>query len=334
MQYLCRKKFGMKILGLGSALIDLLIRIDNDEILEQLGFPKGSMQLVDDSGYNRLSEFIAGFESVKAPGGTACNTMRALRHLKGDIGFIAKVGTDSHAYMYRKELERIGVTSYLIHDGRKPTGVATTFVSPDGERTFGTYLGASLLLNAEDLDPTVFDGYDCFYLEGYKLVNYPLVLRTAQIAKEKGIKYAIDLGSYNMVEEHIEFLKPFVREYVDILFANEEEARAYTGKEKWEALNELSRDADLCIVKLGAEGALIKKGGAAVHIPTLPITPLDTTGAGDFFSAGFLYGYSQNLPLATCGTIGNLLASHVIRYMGSNLPDEAWAEIKEQIKRI
>lgn len=324
----------MKIIGLGSALIDVLVRIDNEKILDLLDFPKGSMQLVDDNGYGRLSEFVSGFESVKVPGGAACNTMRALANLRSGIGFIAKVGADEHADVYCKELEKLGVTSYLIRDERKPTGVATTFITGDGERTFGTYLGASLLLKAEDINPDLFDGYDCFYLEGYKLVNYPLVLQTAQIAKEKGIKFAIDLGCYNMVEEHINFLKPFVREYVDIVFANEEEARAYTGKEKWEALNEIALDADLCIIKLGAEGALIKEGDVSVHAPAPPVTPLDTTGAGDFFAAGFLYAYSQKLPLETCGAMGNLLASHVIRHMGPNLPENSWNEIKESIKHI
>ena len=319
---------------MGSALIDRLIQIENEEILQQLCFPKGSMQLVDDDGFFRLSAFVEGFDATKSPGGSACNTIRALAHLKNEVGFIAKVGVDKYAGIYRNELERIGVTSHLIPDERKPTGVATTFVTLDGERTFGTYLGASLLLKAEELNPTVFDGYDCFYLEGYKLVNYPLVLRTAQIAKEKGMKFALDLGSYNMVEEHIEFLKPFVRNYVDILFANGEEAHAYTGKMGQEALDEIACEVELCIVKTGAEGALIKEGEVSIHIPAIATTPLDTTGAGDFFAAGFLYGYSKKYPLDVCGKIGNLLASHVIRYMGTNLPEEAWNEIKQQIKSM
>ena len=324
----------MKVLGLGSALIDLLIRIESDAMLDELGFPRGSMQLVDDEGFVRLSAFVSGFESVMAPGGSACNTMRAMANLKNDVGFIAKAGMDSHADMYYNELSRAGVDSRLIPTAKKPTGVATTFVSRDGERTFGTYLGASMLLEAADLEEDMFEGYDCFYLESYKLVNYPLVSRTAELARQKGLKYALDLGSYNMVEEHLDFLKPFVREHVDILFANEEEALAYTGKPPRQALDEMATEVGLCVVKVGENGALIKRGDEYVEAPAFPVTPLDTTGAGDFFAAGFLHGYAHNYPLDVCGRMGALLASYVIRYMGPNLPGEAWDEIKEQLKTM
>ena len=324
----------MKITGLGSALIDLLIRIEDDALLEELNFPRGSMQLVDDKGFERLSEFVSGFESVKAPGGSACNTIRALANLKNEVGFIAKAGMDYHAEMYYEELSKAGVASLLIPTNEKPTGVATTFVSRDGERTFGTYLGASMLLNADDITSDMLEGYDCFYLESYKLVNYPLVLRTAELAKQTGLKYALDLGSYNIVNEHIGFLKPFVREYVDILFANEEEAFAYTGKPPREAVDEMAEEVGLCVVKVGEKGALIREGERYVEVPAFPAAPLDTTGAGDFFAAGFLHGYAHNHPLEVCGKIGSLLASYVIRYLGPNLPDEAWVEIKEQLKLI
>jgi len=324
----------MKVLGLGSALIDLLIRIENDAVLDELGFRRGSMQLVDDEELDRLSAFASGFESVKVPGGSACNTMRAMANLKNDVGFIAKAGMDSHADTYYNELTRAGVDSQLIPTAKKPTGVATTFVSRDGERTFGTYLGASILLNADDLTDDMFDGYDCFYLESYKLVNYPLVSRTAELARQKGMKYALDLGSYNIVEEHLDFLKPFVREHVDILFANEEEALAYTGKPPHEALDEMASEVAVCVVKVGERGALIRKGDEYVEVPAFPVTPLDTTGAGDFFSAGFLHGYAHGYPLDVCGRMGSLLASYVIRYMGPNLPDEAWGEVKKQLKTM
>ena len=324
----------MKILGLGSALIDRLIRIESDALLNELAFPRGSMQLVDDDGFKQLSAFVSGFESVTVPGGSACNTMRAMANLKNNVGFIAKVGADSHADMYHSELSRVGVVSQLIPTGEKPTGVATTFVSSDGERTFGTYLGASMLLGADDLTADMFDGYDCFYLESYKLVNYPLVLRTAELVRQKGLKYALDLGSYNMVEEHLGFLKTFVPGHVDILFANEEEALAYTGKPPREALDEMAAEVALCVVKVGEKGALIKRGDEYVEAPAFPVTALDTTGAGDFFAAGFLHGYAHNYPLDVCGRMGSLLASYVIRYMGPNLPDEAWSEVKEQLKTM
>ncbi|MDD6210457.1 MAG: adenosine kinase [Bacteroidales bacterium] len=324
----------MKIIGLGSALVDLLVRIEEDDVLDKLKFPKGSMQLQSDEEYRRLCAFVADESFLEVPGGAACNTIRALAHLNNKVGFIGKVGTDFHAEMYRNELELLHVEANLIPDGRKPTGVATTFVSKDGERTFGTYLGASMLLNADEIRSEVFDGYDCFYIEGYMLVNYPLMLRTAEIAKEKGIKYAIDLGSYNMVHEHIGFLKPFVRDYVDILFANEEEALAYTGKCAEEALTEFAKEVDVCVVKVGSRGALIKCGNEDISVPALPVKPVDTTGAGDFFAAGFLHGCCQGWSLDLCGKAGSLLASYVIREIGPNLPDNVWEEIKKQIKQF
>lgn len=325
----------MKILGLGSALVDLLVRIESDDILSKLNFPKGSMQLQDDEGFERLSMLVSNESYAKVPGGSACNTIRALAHLGNKVGFIGKVGMDEHAAMYREKLLQAGVHTFLIPDERKPTGVATTFVSKDGERTFGTYLGASVLLEAKEIAEELFNDYDCFFIEGYLLVNYPLMLRTAQIAKKRGMKYAIDLGSYNMVQEHLDFLKPFVRDNVDILFANEEEAFAYTGKAPEEALEIISRDVELCIVKIGAKGALIKTKDTFISVPAQKTSHvIDTTGAGDLFAAGFLHGYCQGKSLDSCGLIGGILASHVIRELGTELPDEIWERIKEQIKRL
>ena len=325
----------MKILGLGSALVDLLVRIENDDVLNKLNFPKGSMQLQNDDEFKQLSALVSNESFVKVPGGSACNTIRALAHLNNSVGFIGKVGTDEHAAMYREKLLHAGVHTFLISDKRKPTGVATTFVSKDGERTFGTYLGASVLLEAKEIEETLFNDYDCFFIEGYLLVNYPLMLRTAQIAKKRGIKYAIDLGSYNMVQEHLDFLKPFVRDNVDILFANEEEAFAYTGKAPIEAIEILSRDVELCVVKIGSKGALIKTKDTFISVPAQQTDHvIDTTGAGDLFAAGFLHGYCRNMPLETCGLVGGILASHVIRELGTELSNDVWEKIKEQIKQL
>jgi sugar/nucleoside kinase (ribokinase family) len=195
-----------------------------------------------------------------------------------------------------------------------------------------TYLGAAVTLNAEDLNIEIFRQYDILHIEGYLVQNYNLITRAGQLAKEAGLIVSIDLASYNVVTENIDFLQDFVSKYVDIVFANEEEATAFTNLPAEQAVNKIAEQASLAIVKVGAKGSYIKQGNTLLHIPAKKVKPIDTTGAGDVYAAGFLYGYANNMPLDRCAEIGTLCAGQVIEEIGAKITPERWDKIHDKLK--
>jgi sugar/nucleoside kinase (ribokinase family) len=207
-------------------------------------------------------------------------------------------------------------------------------ISPDSERTFATHLGAAVELSANDLDKNDFKGSDILYLEGYLIYNKPLVETACKMAKEQNMKIALDLASYNVVESNLADFKEIAEKYVDILFANEEEANAYTGVGPEEALDILSQICDIAVVKAGSEGSWIKRGPEIIKIGTDKVNLKDTTGAGDLYAAGFLYGYSMDKNLEICGLYGSLMAGKVIEVVGAKMNSEIWNEIKARISEI
>lgn len=210
---------------------------------------------------------------------------------------------------------------------KQASGVASTFISPDGERTFGTYLGAAADLTADDLDASIFQGYDYFYVEGYLVQNHALIDRAIGLARESGLQVCLDMASYNIVEEDYDFFVHLV-DQTDIVFANADEARVFTGKGPHEAADELARTCRIAVVKNGKKGAVIRGGGQAFDVPALDVPHVvDTTAAGDFFAAGFLYGLSDGEPLLRCAELGSLLAGQVIQVAGTILPEAVWDEV-------
>lgn len=323
-----------KILGMGNALVDILAVLDNDLLLEELNLPKGSMQLINEEVLQKVRGKFASLPTHRATGGAACNTIAALAKLGATPGLIGKVGEDENGWFFTATLQDYGVTTNLLSGGL-PTGIASTFISPGGERTFCTYLGAAATLKAEDLSPEMFEGYTYFYIEGYLLQDHDLILRAMQLAKQAGLQICLDMASYNIVEEEREFFAMLIERYVDIVFANESEARAYTGKDPMEALDEISSLCSVAIVKTGKEGSLIKKGTEFVQVTPVPVEKVvDTTGAGDFYAAGFLYGLVCGCSLKKCAQISSILAGQVIQIVGTELKPEQWNEIKLNIDRV
>ncbi|MEG2515005.1 MAG: adenosine kinase, partial [Bacteroidaceae bacterium] len=283
-----------KIIGLGNALVDVLATLEDDTILQEMELPKGSMQLIDEIKLKQINEKFAMIKTHQATGGSAGNAILGLACLGAKTGFIGKIGDDEHGKFFKDNYVKNGIDEKLLVCDL-PSGVASTFISPDGERTFGTYLGAASSLTASDLTLDMFDGYTYLFIEGYLVQDHEIILRAIELAKEAGLRICLDMASYNIVENDLEFFTMLIQKYVDIVFANEEEAKAFTGKEPEEALNEMSQMCSIAIVKVGAKGSFIKKGTEEVCVLALPIKKvIDTTGAGDYFAAGFLYGL-------TCG---------------------------------
>lgn len=319
-----------KILGIGNALVDALVKVADEGILEELGLPKGSMQLVDTERHLAICQRIADMPTGLATGGSACNTILALASLGTQPGLIGKISDDGHGRFFADNCRKHGITAYLIRDER-PTGVASTFITPDGQRTFGTYLGAAAQLQPEDMRSEWFEGYDYFYIEGYLVQNHALIELAVDLARQKGLMVCLDFASYNIVEADRDFFARLLQK-TDVVFANEEEARAFTGKEAREALDELAAICPVAVVKTGADGAWASRGGEAVHVPAIAVPQVvDTTAAGDFFAAGFLYALADDAPLARCLQTGTLLAAHVIQIVGTALPEETWQQIRQEI---
>jgi sugar/nucleoside kinase (ribokinase family) len=189
-------------------------------------------------------------------------------------------------------------------------------------------------MSPADLNKEIFTGYDYCHIEGYWVQNRDLISTAMRLAKKSGLKVSLDLASYNVVAENLDFLKQITRDYVDILFANEEEAKAFTGKDPEEALNEIASVCEIAVVKVGAQGSYVKREGKKYEIPPLSgISCLDSTGAGDLFASGFLYGLTKELPLDECGKIGTIVAGNIIQVIGTKLDDKKWNAIKIAIQR-
>ena len=235
----------------------------------------------------------------------------------------------------RKALINLGIQPHIFR-GTERSGKCMSLISADGERTMLTHLGAALQLAPEMIYPSLLDGYDCLYIEGYLVQNHDLIRKVAQVAKERGLTVAIDLASFNVVEENRDFLRELVHDYVDIVFANEDEATAFTGEAiAINSLQAISEMCDLAVVKIGMKGALIKQGSEVVHVGIMAAAKrVDTTGAGDFYAAGFLAGMCEGLSLRQCGTLGAIAAGKVIEVVGTTLSQEAWKDMRQLFNRV
>jgi sugar/nucleoside kinase (ribokinase family) len=322
-----------RVLGLGHALVDLLYQMPDDKLLNEFNLPKGSMQLIDETDADKIESFLSGKDISLVSGGSAANSVHGLARLGVSCGYVGTVYNDELGNFYRKDLNEAGIDAILF-DGKCKTGRANTFVSPDSERTFATYLGASSEINIEDITEDTFKGFDIFHIEGYQVYNTPLIDHCLKLAKSLGLTVSIDMASFNVVEDNLEFLKKAIPAYVDIVFANEEEAKAYTGKEPAEALNIIADQCDIAIVKVGKDGSLIKSENTIYTVDAVPCKPVDTTGAGDQYAAGFLYGLIQELSFDKCGQIGAVIAGRVIEKYGARIQEKDWSDLLAKVSEI
>lgn len=329
-----------KIIGIGNALVDVLVQIDDDSMLSTLQLPKGGMIPIDEERMRELRLHMQALNPHRATGGSASNTMLALANLGAQPGYIGKIGRDETGSFFAETFRQLGIQTQLGLCNT-PSGVANTFISADGERTFGTYLGAAALMQADEITAELFRGYDLLYIEGYLILNRELIEKICKTAKEEGLTLCIDLGSYNMVQANRPLFRHLIKDYIDIVFANEEECAALT--EETDAKEGMKRIAQLCelaIVKLGGKGAMAMWGtssdqcGTVAFAPARKVNVVDTTAAGDFFSGGFLYGFCKGASLEQCLQTGALLSSQVIQVIGTRLEEETWKKIRSSIKGL
>jgi sugar/nucleoside kinase (ribokinase family) len=319
-----------KLLGMGNALVDIMTSLDKDDYLPAFGLPKGSMTLVDAVKSRSVYDGTGHLQRTIRSGGSAANTIHGAARLGVPSAFMGKIGRDELGEVFLNDLKSSNITPNLLYSETE-SGRAIALVSPDSERTFATYLGAAIELSDLDMEEHLFDGFEYFHVEGYLVQNQKLLRKALETARSKGMKVSIDMASYNIVEENKEFLQKMVEEYVDIVFANEEEARAFTGKEPEGAVETIGTSADVAVVKVGRNGSLVRQNGVTHQVGIIPAKSIDTTGAGDLYASGFLFGMINHLPIEKCGRIGAILAGKVIEVMGPKIAVNSWGEVKKMV---
>ncbi len=320
------------IVGIGSALVDILIHED-DTFIEKTGAAKGGMTLVDNNWIERTLAMGSGTATIVA-GGSACNTLVGVGKLGGKARFVGKCGIDQWGRQYERDLGLQNVESALLRSD-SPTGRVLSIITPDAQRTMFTYLGASAETRPEEITAGSFAEAAVVHVEGYLLFNPDLIQASLEAAKEAGALISMDLASFTVVEQSLALLEKLVADYVDILIANEDEARAFSGRsDEALALKALSEKANIAVLKVGRRGSYISHAGETIHIQSMGDgTALDTTGAGDLWAAGFLFGLVNGYSLEKCGRLGSACGYEVCQVIGANIPEAGWKRIKKLLDR-
>jgi sugar/nucleoside kinase (ribokinase family) len=309
------------VVGIGNALVDVLSH-EGDEFLRRHGLVKGSMQLVDEARAREL--YAAMGPAVEVSGGSAANTIVGVASFGGRAHYVGKVRDDQLGEVFAHDLRSTGVGYDTPPARRGPsTGRCLITVTPDAQRTMSTFLGASVLLAPEDVDPALIARGRILYLEGY-LFDPPQAQEAfraaAAVARAAGRQVALTLSDPFCVDRHREAFRALVDRYVDVLFSNEAEiCSLYEVDGDFDAaLQEVRRHGRIAVLTRSARGSVVAAGGEVHVIDAHPIeTLVDTTGAGDLYAAGFLFGLSRGLDLASCGRLGALAAAEVISHVGA-----------------
>ena len=315
------------MVGVGSALIDILAHED-DAFVERVGAVKGGMTYVNKEVIDGSVELATQAPKI-VPGGSACNTMVGIGELGGRARFVGKCGNGRMGQLFREGLEKHRVEPRLFASD-SPTGRVLSIITPDAQRSMLTFLGASAETRPEEISAVAFDDAAIVHIEGYLLFNRELMLTVLESAKKAGARISLDLASFNVVEESRDILPDLIARYVDILIANEDESLAYTGiGDDAEALQALSRNVDIAVLKLGARGSRIAFQDQQLIIGSHGDgSAVDTTGAGDLWASGFLFGLVSQMPLAQCGDLGSRCGCEVCQVVGANIPAEKWVTIR------
>jgi sugar/nucleoside kinase (ribokinase family) len=316
------------VVGIGSALIDILTYTD-DAFLEETGAAKGGMTLVDNAFIEKTLAKISK-KTVIVPGGSACNTIVGIGKLGGKARFVGKCGQGEMGSFFEEALMRNHVTPNLIRSST-PTGRVLSLVTPDAQRSMFTCLGAASEIQPSELLQCDFQDAGIVHIEGYLLFNKDIILSALEQSKKAGALVSLDLASFTVVEESKEILRGLVENFVDILIANEDEAKAFTGHtDEKKAIEALSKSADIAVLKIGKDGSYIANNGKIIKVaPMGNGNAVDTTGAGDLWAAGFLFGLINGYPLEKCGQLGSACGYEVCQSVGATISEEGWARIKK-----
>ncbi len=308
------------VVGIGNAIVDIIGRCD-DAFLTNHDLRKGFMRLVDGHVADQLYSLMG--PGIERSGGSAANTIAGLASFGARAAFIGRVADDQFGKVFAHDIRTIGVTfNTPPATSGAPTALCIIFVTPDGERTMNTFLGASTELGAREVDETLIASAQVTYLEGY-LFDKPEAKEAfhaaATIAAKAGRKTALTLSDAFCVDRHRDDFRRLVHHGVDILFANEKEITALYEVNRFEEAVAAARcDCEIAVLTRSELGSVIITERATIDIRPEPVAKvIDVTGAGDLYAAGFLYGYTRGLSFADCGRLGSLAAAEVIGHVGA-----------------
>ncbi len=308
-----------QVVGIGNAVVDVITQ-STDTFLAEMGIAKGIMQLVETQRSEEL--FSAMDERVQTPGGSVANTIAGIGSLGLATGFIGRVRDDELGHFYADAMTREGIdfVNAPVAGGELPTSRSMIFVSPDGERSMNTYLGISAELGPDDVDESVAAGAEVVFLEGYlfdKDKGKDAFIRTARACRAAGGKAGIAISDPFCVERHRADFVSLIENEMDFVIGNEAEIRSLYQDNDLEAdLAHVAAACPLVVCTRSGDGVSIMHEGKRTDIPVTKIVPVDATGAGDQFAAGFLFGLVSGRDMETCGRMGNVCAAEVISHIG------------------
>lgn len=309
------------IICIGNALVDSLTQIEESKINE-LSLNKARMTLVDKERSNFLLQNMEN--PIYEAGGSAANTAYWISQLGGEVGFIGKISNDELGNQFQSSLKDSGLKDFTVFEEEdNQTGLCAIFITPDGERTMNTYLGAGEYLSVNDLNLDSIKDANILYMEGYlwdKPSSKEAFLHAAKLNKETGGMNAISLSDVFCVDMHRESFKDFIKSDIDYVFCNEDELNSLFElnniDESIENFSNLFPNVKQLICTLGSSGVKIIEKGRSYHFDATEANVVDKTGAGDFFAGGYLYGLQKNLSLVDSAEIANRSAAHVISEIG------------------
>lgn len=326
-----------KVLGFGSPILDLLVQVDDAFLAAHVAGEKGGMGMLDAQAQKRLIGAFSPDKVKKAIGGSAFNTISALTSQGMQTAFLGKIGQDYDGRFYRDSYAAAGgdVSRFRV-DPAEPTATCVSLITPDSERTMRTNLGASSTLTADEISPADFKGITHFHAEGYMLFLPGALKKAMALAKAASCTVSFDFSSFEVVRIFRKEIEELMDQYVDVIFANEDEAREFCAMDQFipeKAVDMLQARCPVAAVKLGKKGALLKDAHETCRIAPNPVKAVDTTGAGDLWQAGFLFGWLNGRGLAEAGRLGSILGSEIVRIIGAALPPERWRVLKAQFNQ-
>ena len=305
------------LICVGNAIVDILVKVE-DSFLNLYNLKKGSMSLVNNEEFEQIFSQLSKYK-IKS-GGSAANTAVGYSSFGGNSIFFGSIGKDNFGLSFKKDLNDIGIQFLSCEDNllNAKTSKSLILISPDGERTMCTFLDASITLSLKNFNEAIFKNNNILYLEGYlfdKSQTKQAMIELCKIAKKKNILVCLSLSDSFCVERHKDEFISLIKNYVDILFGNDQEIKALLNGQEQEKINFI---VEIAVVTNGSKGATIFKSDDTMFIPPIDgLDVLDTTGAGDLFAAGFLFGFSKKLTLDDCGKLATKSASHIIQQYGA-----------------
>lgn len=321
------------VVSICNALVDILVPAQESDI-EELGLTKGRMHLVDAHRQEEVLKRFSQVETTTELGGSSLNAIRTLAALGLKTSFAGMVGEDAFGNLIKSKMKDLGILPQL-GISTEATGTCLILVTPDGERTMNTNLGASRLFDGQLVPEGAIKNAEIFHFCGYQWDTdgqIEAILKACKIAKQAGTRISFDVADPFVIERHKEPFLDVIQEFADVVFANKDEAHMMFGVGPEQAAEKMAAYGCIAVVKKGGEGAVIGERGRLTQIPPHQTTVVDTTAAGDMFAAGVLCGLAKGLPLQECGHMGSLLASDVISRVGAAVSKEALSKATELTK--